>query len=222
MGFHRCLIGVALHEHIGIWRFTMVELIQQAKTIQESATDLSPLQRQSCHVSGDADVTQTSSRNSLNETLAVDATRRPRTSNSLIADQGLSRDVKSNGSHGIASERFHVKSTSSKNAAYDAAERRWNNSLMKQFKAAPDVFAGLIDAIDPDLHRATTDLEVRQPGSGLAFLLSELDRRVPLGREPSNKSAVPSGDIARAGNSDREGSAVSTDFPSLNITKHQA
>src|SRR6266436_4555354 len=199
---------------------------RRSNTVQESATDLSPLQRQSCHVSGDADVTQTSSRNSLNETLAVDATGRPWTSNSLIADQGLSREVKSNGSHGIASERFHVKSTSSKNAAYDAAERRWNNSLMKQFKAAPDVFAGVIDAIDLDLHRATTDLELRKPGSGLAFLLSELDRHVPLshttGAAPSNKSAVPSGDMARASNSNREGSAVSTDFLSLNITKHQA
>ncbi len=119
-----------------------------------------------------------------------------------------------------------MKSTGSKNAAYDAAERRWNNSLMKQFKAAPDVFAGVIDAIDLDLHRATTDLELRKPGSGLAFLLSELNRHVPLshttGAAPSNKSAVPSGDMARASNSNREGSAVSTDFLSLNITKHQA
>src|SRR6516225_6861915 len=30
MGFDRCLIGVTLHEHIGIRHFTVVELIQQA------------------------------------------------------------------------------------------------------------------------------------------------------------------------------------------------
>ena len=30
MGFDSCLIGVTLHEHIGIRRFTVVDLIQQA------------------------------------------------------------------------------------------------------------------------------------------------------------------------------------------------
>jgi hypothetical protein len=30
MGFDRCLIGVALHEHIGIRHFTVIELIRQA------------------------------------------------------------------------------------------------------------------------------------------------------------------------------------------------
>jgi hypothetical protein len=134
---------------------------RRSKAIHKpEATALSPLQRQSCHIASDADVTQTLLRNSLNETFAAEAGRQPRRSNSLIADQGLSREIKSKGSYGAVDGRFHVKSTSSRNAAFDAAEGRWNNSLMKQFKAAPDVFAGLIDAIDPDLHRATTDTEL--------------------------------------------------------------
>ena len=69
--------------------------------------------------------------------------------------------------------------------------------------------AGLIDAIDLDLASRTTDAELRKPGSGVTFLLMELDRRVPLAvaarNGPSYKSTVPSGDVARAGNSDREG-----------------
>src|SRR6185503_11113335 len=111
-----------------------------------------------------------------------------------------------------ANERFHVKSTSSQNAANDAAERRWNVSMMKQFKAVPDVFAIFIDAIDADLHRATTEKELHKPGSGLPFLLGELDRRVPLSGvsgASANKTTVPSGDPTPAGNSDREGSPAS-------------
>jgi hypothetical protein len=189
--------------------------------------DVSPLERQACHLGGDADVTQTCSNNSFEETLAAARSgTQMRTSSRSATSEGLSKEVKSKASYGIAKERFHVKSTSSKNAAYDAAERRWNNSLMKQFRAAPDVFGGLIDAIDPDLHRATTEIELRKPGSGFRFLLSELDRRSPLGRTASavtsDKITVPSSDVSDAGNSDREGSAVSMDFQSLNMTKDQA
>ena len=196
---------------------------QRRKTSEErNATATSPLQRQSCHNDSDVDVTQTLLSNSSNKTFASEAARQPRASNSLLADQGLSREVKSKGSSGTANDRFHVKSTSSHNAAYDAAEARWNNLLMKQFKAAPDVFAGLIDAIDPDLHRATTEREFRKLGSGLPFLLGELDRRVPIERVTGVGGAVPSGDVTRAGNSDREGSAMAASFRSLNSAKDQA
>jgi hypothetical protein len=88
------------------------------------------------------------------------------------------------------------------------------------------VFFGLIDAIDLELQSAATDAELRKPGSGVTFLLMELDRRVPLAvdnrNSPSDESTVPSGDVDASGNSDREGSAVSSDFQSLNTTKDQA
>jgi hypothetical protein len=118
-----------------------------------------------------------------------------------------------------------VKSTCSRDAARDAAERRWNELFTREFVAAP-LFGLLVDAIDVDLRTATTDAELRRPGSGINFLLMELDRRVPLALNARNglshESTVPSGDVARAGNSDREGSAVSSDFQSLNTTKDQA
>jgi len=98
--------------------------------------------------------------------------------------------------------------------------------LTKQFGAAPDIFVSLIDTIDPELQSATTDAELGKPGSGIGFLLRELDRRSPLGFDARdacpNKSAVPSGRLEASGNSDREGSAVSTDFSSLNTAKHRA
>jgi hypothetical protein len=119
-----------------------------------------------------------------------------------------------------------VKSTSSHVAARDAAERRWNELLTKQFAAAPDIFVSLIDTIDPELQSATTDAELGKPGSGIGFLLRELDRRSPLGFDARgaspDKSTVPSGHLEASGNSDREGSAVSAGFQSLNMTKDQA
>jgi hypothetical protein len=124
----------------------------------------------------------------------------------------------------VVDERFHVKTANSRDAARDAAERRWNELLMKQFQAAPDVFGSLLVAIDVELSRATTDTELQKRGSGIHFLLRELDRRSPVGagKRVADESAVPSGEVGAAGNSDREGSPVSAGFPSLNIPKHQA
>jgi hypothetical protein len=39
----------------------------------------------------------------------------------------------------------------------------------------------LIEAIDNDLRDVTTDVELKKPGAGIAFLMGELDRRSRLG-----------------------------------------
>src|SRR6185295_5377870 len=136
-----------------------------------------------------------------------------RTSSKPAASEGLTNEVKRARAYPIEQQRFHVKSTCSRDAARDAAERRWNELFTEEFVASPLVFGRLVDAIDTDLHNATTDAELRKPGSGISFLLKELDRRVPQAVDarngPSYESTVPSGDIAASGNSDREGSAAS-------------
>lgn len=75
--------------------------------------------------------------------------------------------------------------------------------------------------IDSELSRATTDAELQNRGSGIHFLLHELDQRTPLkaAKATSEKSAVPSGEVGAAGNSDRVGSPASPDFRSLNTPK---
>jgi hypothetical protein len=200
---------------------------QRAANQRSRMTDASPLGRQAWHLGGDTDVTQTCTNNSLKRTSAVASSgTQTRRSSKPATSEGLTNEVNRTPAYPIVHQRFHVKSSRSVVAARDAAERRWNEALTKQFAAAPDVFFGLIDAIDSELQSAATDAELQKPGSGVAFLLIELDRRVPLAvdarNSPSDESTVPSGDVALAGNSDREGSAVSPDFPSLNITKHQA
>ena len=200
---------------------------QRAASQRSRMTDTSPLGRQAWHLGGDTDVTQTCTNNSLKKTLAVEGPKtQTRTSSKPAASEGLTNEVRRARAYPIAEQRFHVKSTCSRDAARDAAERRWNELFTKEFVASPLVFGRLVDAIDTDLHNATTDAELRKPGSGISFLLMELDRRVPLAinnrNSPSNESTVPSGDVARAGNSDRGGSAVSSDFESLKSTKDQA
>jgi len=190
-------------------------------------TDTSPLGRQAWHLGGDTDVTQTCTNNSFEQTLAATSSgAQARTSSPPATSEGLGNEANRKASYPIVQQRFHVKSSRSHVAARDAAERRWNEALTKQFAAVPDIFVSLIDAIDPELQSTATDAELRRPGSGISVLLIELDRRVPLVVDARNssldKSTVPSGDVDASGNSDREGSAVSSDFQSLNTTKHQA
>ena len=200
---------------------------QRAASRRSRMTGTSPLGRQAWHLGGDTDVTQTCTNNSVEQTLAAtNSGTQTRTSSLPATSGGLGNEANRKASYPIVQQRFHVKSSRSYVAARDAAERRWNEALTKQFAAAPDVFVSLIDAIDPELQSTATDAELQRPGSGISFLLMELDRRVPLVADARNssldKSTVPSGGVARAGNSDREGSAVSMDFQSLNTTKDRA
>ena len=170
--------------------------LRTAASRRHVAAELSPLQRRGCHLDGATDGTQTYSKNHLNKTLvAVGSEKKTLTSKESVVREGLSREVKSKAVYWVAEERFHVKPASSAVAARDAAERRWNDRLTKQFVAAPDIFGSLVDAIDADLHNATTDIELKKPGTGIYFLMSELDRRSPLGFDRSvathDRSSLP-------------------------------
>jgi hypothetical protein len=65
---------------------------------------------------------------------------------------------------------------SSKEAARDSAERRWNIELLNLFGRDPHLFGMISDAIDPNL-QSTTDAELKCPGAGLNDLLRELAKR---------------------------------------------
>ncbi|QND73646.1 helix-turn-helix domain-containing protein [Tardiphaga robiniae] len=198
---------------------------QGARWINAPGTGLSPSRGQGCHPAGDADVTQTSSSNPLEETFGR-ASQDAAVHCETTVSKRLSEEDNRRAPHPIVRERFHVKSTNARDAARSAAEARWNRQLTQQFASAPDVFAGLIDALDVELQTATTDIELKRPGAGISFLLAELDRRLPLCCDGRGKgqghSTVPSGDVADAGISDGEGSAVAADFQSLNTPKEGA
>lgn len=139
---------------------------------------VSPLQGQTCQPAGDADVTQTCFMNPLNETLlASQAIKRTETLNKRIVRKGLSNEGSMAASHTVAKERFHVKSANSRDAARDAAERRWTIALTKLYATVPELFALIIDAIDAPLSEAATELELHRCGSGLQFVLDALRGR---------------------------------------------
>jgi hypothetical protein len=197
---------------------------RRSRRQRRDASNVSRSEGHTSRIDGDIDVHQTLSTNSSNETLvAQQPAREPCTAESAVTTEGLSKEVNRKESYVTADKRFHVKAAGSQDAARDGAERRWNEALMKQFLAAPDVFGSMMEAIDAELSSAATDAELRKRGSGIHFLLRELDRRSPLAAKQRavDQSKVPSGEVDVSGNSDREGSPASPGFESLNSTKHQ-
>jgi hypothetical protein len=189
---------------------------------KHSRPNLSPCGRQTQHIDGGSEGTQTFLNNQSKETYVAaqpqQHTRRDHFSEDSkrtgeVADRS---DAKS-----VVNERFHVKPANSGDAARDAAERRWNDALTTQFVAAPEVFANLVEAIDVELSAATTDVELRKRGSGIHFLLRELDRRRPLtaNKRGADNNTVPSDEVSYSGSSDRGGSPAKSDFQILNTLK---
>jgi predicted transcriptional regulator len=60
-------------------------------------------------------------------------------------------------------------------AAKVAAERRWTSALHRHFSTLPDVYAAIIEAIDPSLQEAATNIEINDRGAGLTFILEKLE-----------------------------------------------
>jgi hypothetical protein len=71
-------------------------------------------------------------------------------------------------------QKFLVKQISSREAAFDAAERRWHKDLSDQFVANANVYGEVIEKIDADLQKAATEAEMRKHGAGIRFILSKL------------------------------------------------
>jgi hypothetical protein len=187
--------------------------------------NLSPCRRQTHHLDGDSETTQTCLSNQSKETY-VAAQPQQHTRRDYLPEPSKRTGEVAGSSHAksVVDEWFHVKTANSREAARDSAERRWNEALMAQFLAAPDALGGLMEKIDSELSRATTDAELQKRGSGIHFLLHELDRRARLKAGEAvaaDKSTVPSGDLARTGNSNGEGSPASPDFSSLNKRKSE-
>ncbi|WP_158671935.1 helix-turn-helix domain-containing protein [Bradyrhizobium guangdongense] len=152
---------------------------KRAKQFRSAASELSPLQ--GCHIGGGDSATQTYANNQSDLTSASQQ-RQSQQAVSAIEEPAVKWLSKQSGSgrqYSNAQERFHGK-RSCGDIARTAAERRWNEALTKQLASAPNVFAGVIEAIDSDLSHATTEVEMRQPGRGVEFLLVQLDRRKPL------------------------------------------
>lgn len=110
----------------------------------------SPSAGPTCQAAGDTDVAQTSGVN-----------RTDLTCNERPAFKGKT-----------SPRRFGQES--SKEASYSAAERRWNDALIAEFRSKPVSYAEIIESITPGIQAGATDAEMRWRGAGLHYVLEAL------------------------------------------------
>lgn len=167
--FHRNLyepVWSRFREHETEWkrqRYSHGALLREQR--------LSPSQRQASHVACATAVTQTCPINQSEETFADTRARDELRARNLPIETkrlGKRQNIKMLES---LSSTFHVKRISSRDAAHDAAERRWSNELNAQFSAEPTLYAQILDAIDPQLHEEATLAELATTGAGLRYIL---------------------------------------------------
>lgn len=132
---------------------------------------LALLECQPEHLSGDSAVTQTSTNNLSKETCTTTAKDRP------VLDIGDVKEVIEVGKRptNLSSHTQYCAVTpSSRTAAHDAAEGRWTRAIQARFLKFPDVYARVLDAIDPALQKEITIIEGDKPGRGVFVLLEKL------------------------------------------------
>lgn len=142
----------------------------------------SPLQCRLCPGASDNSATQTCGINLSDETSPA---RDPGTESPPLSGARGRRAAKGHNVAAIKASppRFRVHSTSSRDAAREAAHRRWDTELLERFGQTPDRYAQLVEAIDLALASAATEAELKCRGSGARYVLEELDRRgLKLGR----------------------------------------
>jgi len=139
---------------------------------------LSRWKGQIAHPASGVDATQTCLRNLSNETLSTHSIRErspaqiPLDDPKKIASKEHCSSIPTH-----ARPMFHVNETSSRKAAYAAAERRWSTSLHDRYVATSTVYGEIINAIDSATQRAATEAEIKRRGAGLAYILDQLKAR---------------------------------------------
>jgi DNA-binding Lrp family transcriptional regulator len=119
----------------------------------------SPSKGQTCHLGSDSPVTQTCSNKNLpNETCSVG---HPSRSNSPISTFNPARPAP-------------PPSTGSSVAMRSAAERRWNDQLLRRFASQPLTYGDIVKGIDTAMQEAATDAELVRHGAGFAYIIEGL------------------------------------------------
>lgn len=123
-------------------------------------TSRSRSQGQDCHLDGDSSVTQTYPINNLPK--ATCSGSHPSRSNGP-------------GFHSNAPRPTTPPTIRSSIAMRSAAERRWNDKLLRRFISQPMTFADIVKGIDRAMQEAATDAELARPGAGFTYIMETLD-----------------------------------------------
>jgi hypothetical protein len=55
-----------------------------------------------------------------------------------------------------------------------AAERRWNDQLLRRFASKPLTLGDIVNGIDSVMQEAATDAELARPGAGFNYIINAL------------------------------------------------
>jgi hypothetical protein len=136
-----------------------------------AASEVSFLERQTCHLPGDDAVTQTLRINSSKETSSDHSSldMQSRVSSRIDSEEAA---AKRNYQPSILGR---IKSVPSAQAALAAAERRWTKAVHDRFATSPDIYARVLDTIDGEVQKAATDAEVKRRGAGIRLILERIE-----------------------------------------------
>jgi predicted transcriptional regulator len=168
-----------------------------ARRTRLAAPKVSPCLGQSRHLGSDMADPQTFPTNLLKET--YDQASLPQKSHAPSPSndkKGSAREVNPKDyfpGHQYTSRS--LRTAQSGTASRDAAERRWNDELLNQYRGESPLYSRIVEAIDVKLMSATTEAELRHRGSGVTYLMNELFARdATLARLRAGNSASISKD----------------------------
>ena len=130
---------------------------ERLKSRWSTATELPPGGRPQWHLPGGGEVTQTYKSNLQLKTC-----------------MGRPRKEKAASLISTATSPPQARGQRPLDAALMAAERRWTTTLTTRFAHLPVTHSEIIHRITPALQEAATQAEMRQPGSGLEYLMTQL------------------------------------------------
>lgn len=125
-----------------------------------SPTPLSSNQGHNGHLDSDPADTQTYPNKNLPKATCSES--RPNGSNARLPIPQLSR---------AASRPGTIRSST---AVRSAAERRWNDQLVRRFASQPLAFADIVKGIDSAIQEAATDAELARSGAGFTYIMEAL------------------------------------------------
>jgi hypothetical protein len=180
--FRRVRHGGNFHRNFyePLWpRFREVEVEWQRRRYEHSQrfreAKLSRWKGQPEHHAGGGGVTQTSPSNLSNEILPSGSVRDgPQKQSASNDPQRLTKKEQCSSIPHPNRPMFHVKKTRTRDAAFAAAERRWNAALQDKYLATPTAYGEIIGAIDFAMQAAATEAELKRHGAGLAYILDRL------------------------------------------------
>jgi DNA-binding MarR family transcriptional regulator len=143
----------------------------QSLSRTQGMTESSGSQRQSCHRGDGNPVTQTSSNKPFEQTLSTVRQEKPVLVRELKAHEKETQQPRIE-----RAESPRCVTPASRDAARDAAERRWNIELQKTLGGDERLTALAVDMMTPELMAAATAAEFAERGSGSALVLSHLSR----------------------------------------------